>query len=222
MQNRDGGWAAFEKNTNSKWLTLLPIQEAKGILTDPSTPDLTGRTMEYLGTFANLTKEDPVLANGVKWLKKNQEKNGSWEGQWGVHYIYGTWSALTGLAAADVGSTDESIQKAVKWLKLIQNKDGGWGESCLSDRNKTYTPLEASTLTHTAWALDALVSVSKQPDKKMIDAMHFLLKSLDHNDWREDYPAGKGLADRIYFHYHSYRYLFPLLALAHYKNKYGK
>ncbi|WP_078392635.1 squalene--hopene cyclase [Shouchella patagoniensis] len=220
MQNRDGGWAAFEKNTNSLLLSLLPIQEAKGILTDPSTPDLTGRTMEYLGTFANVTKEGPELSNGVRWLRKNQEKNGSWEGQWGVQYIYGTWAALTGLAAAGV-STDESIQKAVKWLKAIQNKDGGWGESCLSDRNKTYTPLAASTLTHTAWALDALVSVSDQPDKNMIEAMHFLLKSLNQVDWREEYPAGKGLADRIYFHYHSYRYLFPLLALAHYQNKYN-
>lgn len=37
MQNRDGGWGAFEKNTNSRLLALLPIQESKGILTDPST-----------------------------------------------------------------------------------------------------------------------------------------------------------------------------------------
>lgn len=220
MQNKDGGWPAFEKNTNSLLLALLPIQESKGILTDPSTPDLTGRTMELLGNFVHLPKDDETLTRGVRWLKKNQEKDGSWEGQWGVQYIYGTWAALTGLAASGLTGTDETVKKAVQWLKSIQNQDGGWGESCLSDRNKSYTPLNASTLTHTAWALDALIAISDSPDKKMVDGLRFLLKSLDRKSWQEDYPAGKGLADRIYFHYHSYRYFYPLLALAHYSKKY--
>ncbi|GAF12390.1 squalene-hopene cyclase [Bacillus sp. JCM 19045] len=80
MQNKDGGWPAFEKNTNSFLLALLPIQESKGILTDPSTPDLTGRTMELLGNFVHIPQESDALSRGVRWLKKNQEKNGSWEG----------------------------------------------------------------------------------------------------------------------------------------------
>ncbi|GAF18225.1 squalene-hopene cyclase [Bacillus sp. JCM 19046] len=131
-----------------------------------------------------------------------------------MQYIYGTWAALTGLAASGITGTDETVKKAVSWLKSIQNQDGGWGESCLSDRNKTYTPLNGSTLTHTAWAMDALIAVSEYPDKTMIDGVRFLLKSLKRTDWHEEYPAGKGLADRIYFHYHSYRYFYPLLALA--------
>ena len=49
MQNDDGGWPAFEKNTNSKLLELLPIEKAEYILTDPSSADVTGRTLEFLG-----------------------------------------------------------------------------------------------------------------------------------------------------------------------------
>ncbi len=38
MQNRDGGWSAFEKNTNKKWpMILLPKTDAQTVWTDPST-----------------------------------------------------------------------------------------------------------------------------------------------------------------------------------------
>ncbi|MDQ0272470.1 squalene--hopene cyclase [Cytobacillus purgationiresistens] len=220
MQNEDGGWPAFEKNTNSKLLAMMPIQDSEFILTDPSCADLTGRAIEFLGKYTDLSKDDRSLTRGIEWLNKNQEKNGSWYGRWGICYIYGTWAAVTGLSASGVSKNDSSIRKAVKWLKSIQNNDGGWGESCYSDKKKTYVPLTVSTLTHTAWALDALIAVSDKPDKKMQDAVRFLLRSLNQNDWSEDYPAGQGLAGTIYFHYHSYRYLFPLLALSHYQSKY--
>ncbi|WP_099304408.1 squalene--hopene cyclase [Bacillus sp. Marseille-P3800] len=220
MQNKDGGWAAFEKNTDSRLLALLPIEESKGILTDPSTPDLTGRTMEFLGNFAHMKNNHSILKDGARWLKKNQQKDGSWEGQWGVNYIYGTWAALTALDAADVSSKQSTIVKAVKWLKSIQHDDGGWGESCLSDRHKHYKSLAASTLTQTAWAVDGLIAVSDFPDKSIRDGIRYLLAHIEKHPWTEDYPVGKGLADRIYFHYHSYRHFYPLLALAHYRKKF--
>ena len=50
------------------------------------------------------------------------------------------------------------MSKAVSWLQQIQNDDGGWGESCKSDIKKKYVPLKTSTLTHTAWAVDALIA----------------------------------------------------------------
>ncbi|AIC96217.1 squalene--hopene cyclase [Shouchella lehensis] len=223
MQNRDGGWGAFEKNTNSRLLALLPIQESKGILTDPSTPDLTGRVIEFLGNFTHVPKDEKVLKRGIRWLKRNQQKDGSWEGQWGVNYIYGTWAALTALDAAGVSKDEPHIRKAVNWLKSIQHQDGGWGESCLSDRNKKFTKLPASNLTQTAWAIDALIATLDYPEKSIRDGVRYLLAHLHtSSDWTNAYPVGKGLADRIYFHYHSYRYFYPLLALAHYQNKYNQ
>ncbi|MCL6574222.1 MAG: squalene--hopene cyclase, partial [Bacillus sp. (in: Bacteria)] len=41
MQNRDGGWAAFEKNTDTLLFEFLPIEKGEFLLTDPSCADIT-------------------------------------------------------------------------------------------------------------------------------------------------------------------------------------
>lgn len=220
MQNDDGGWPSFERNTNHKWLNLLPIQKGEFILSDSSSADLTGRTLEFLGNFTNLDKNYPPIKQGVDWLLKNQESNGSWYGRWGICYLYGTWCAITGLKAVEVSSKHPSILKALKWLKLTQNRDGGWGESCKSDLEKKYIPLGDSTLTHTAWAVDTLLSATKQLTEEIQAGVNFLLKNINKEDWTTSYPKGQGMADGFYIHYHSYRYIYPLLALSHYQKKF--
>ncbi|WP_034669209.1 squalene--hopene cyclase [Bacillus methanolicus] len=220
MQNDDGGWPAFEKNVNKKILNHLPIEGGKFLLTDPSTADLTGRTLEFFGAYTNLSKNHPSMKRGVNWLINNQEKDGSWYGRWGICFIYGTWAALTGLIASGVSSHHQSIQKAVNWLYKIQNHDGGWGESCKSDIMNTYIPLGASTLIDTAWAVDALIAAADQPTPGIQAGIKFLLKSFEKNVWTISYPKGQVIAGGFYIHYHSYRYIFPLLALSHYKQKF--
>lgn len=222
MQSHGGGWAAFEKNTNSPLFKLLPIEKAEFILTDPPSPDLTGRTLEFLGKYTNLSKQHPSMQAGVRNLLKNQESDGSWYGRWGICYIYGTWAAVTGLIAAGEAVQHSSIQKAVAWLKSIQNEDGGWEESCKSDSESMFVPLGTSTLTHTAWAVDALIVASPKPTREIERGIDFLLKNLNRKDWTTNYPKGQGMAGGFYIHYHSYRYLFPLLAFAHYQQKFEK
>ncbi len=219
MQSDDGGWPAFEKNTNSKVLHLFPIEKAEYFLSDPSSADLTGRTLEFLGTYTNLSKTHPSIRRGVEWLRKNQEKDGSWYGRWGICYIYGAWGAVTGLRAVGILPTDPMITKAVKWLEGIQNSDGGWGESCLSDLNKKYTPLGVSTLTHTAWAVDTLMAASDKSTRAIERGIEFLLGNINKEDWTTNYPKGAGMAGDFYFHYHSYRFIFPMLTFAHYRKK---
>ena len=48
MQNNDGGWASFERNKNNRWLRLLPLEKGEFMFIDPSSVDLTGRTLEFL------------------------------------------------------------------------------------------------------------------------------------------------------------------------------
>ncbi len=65
MQNKDGGWPAFEKNTNKKMLTWLAIDGAKSAAIDPSGADLTGRTLEYLGNCCGFdTRHDFIKRGG--------------------------------------------------------------------------------------------------------------------------------------------------------------
>jgi sporulenol synthase len=222
MQNDDGGWSAFEKNVNKGFFHFIPIQGAEFLIADPSTPDLTGRTLEFFGHYTNLSENHPSMKQAIHWLLDHQERNGSWYGRWGICYIYGTWAAITGLTSVGVSLSHSAIQKAVKWLKRIQNRDGGWGESCKSDMEKTYVPLGSSTLTQTAWALDTLISASNKPTPEIIAGVKFLLENGDREDWTTDYPTGQGMAGGFYIHYHSYRYIFPLLALSHYRQKYMK
>lgn len=220
MQNDDGGWAAFEKNTDKKLFEFLPIEKAEFLLTDPSCADITGRTLEFFGNFTNVPNDHEAMKKGVKWLVDHQKVDGSWYGRWGICYIYGTWGAVTGLAAVGVPNRDSSIQNAVKWLRGIQNADGGWGESCYSDSKGKYTPLKTSNLTHTAWALDTLINVSDQTTSEIRNGISYLLRNLQKEDWTTAYPKGQGMAGAFYIHYHSYRYIFPLLALAHYREKF--
>ncbi|MFD2445568.1 squalene--hopene cyclase [Bacillus sp. CGMCC 1.16607] len=222
MQNDDGGWSAFEKNVNKKIYKIIPIQGIKYLIADPSSPDLTGRTIEFFGRYTKLSKNDKAIKHGVNWLLSQQEDDGSWYGRWGICYIYGTWAAVTGLIAAGIEPNHLAIRRSVTWLKSIQNRDGGWGESCKSDSENRYIPLGKSTVTHTAWALDALISASEKSTPEIEAGIKFLFKPFEKEDWEANYPTGQGMAGGFYIHYHSYQYIFPLLALAHYKKKFFK
>ncbi|RAV21818.1 prenyltransferase/squalene oxidase repeat-containing protein [Paenibacillus contaminans] len=221
MQNDDGGWAAFEKNTDSKLLAFLSVPHAREILVEPSTADLTGRTLEFLGNTAGLKKNVSLVRKGVKWLLDNQEQDGSWYGRWGVCYIYGTWAAVTGLAAAGLPSDHPAMRKAAKWLLGIQRPDGGFGESCASDLHRHYIPLDAGTPSQTAWALDALVALNMKRIPEIDKAAYFLTQEGNGKDWAETYPTGAALPGGYYIRYHSYGLIWPLLALSHYKERYG-
>jgi sporulenol synthase len=222
MQNEDGGWPAFERGKNLELLTLLPFDGAKSAATDPSSADLTGRTLEYLGNTERLTIRHSFIRRGVDWLIDNQEENGSWYGRWGICYIYGTWAALTGMMAVGVTADHASVQRAVKWILDIQNKEGGWGESCRSDQYMRYIPLDASTPSQTAWALDALIAVHPKPIPEVERGVAKLMDLLHKENWTTAYPTGAGLPGTFYIHYHSYRYIWPLLTLSHYRKKYGR
>lgn len=222
MQNDDGGWPAFERNVDKKIMNLLPIDRVRFLVSDASSADLTGRTLEFLGNYTNMPKKSKKIRDGVKWLTADQKKDGSWYGRWGICYIYGTWAAVTGLMATGIDRQHKSIQKATSWLKKIQNKDGGWGESCNSDLENKYVPLQKSHITQTAWALDALIASENLPTPEIEAGVRYLLQSYDHKDWTWYYPVGQGMGGSFYIHYHSYQYIFPLLAIANYEKKFHR
>lgn len=113
--------------------------------------------MEFLGRYAGYKESDAPVQKAVRWLLTHQEADGSWYGRWGIAYVYGTWAAITGLAAVGVTSTHPAVQKAVAWLLGTQNADGGWGESCHSDEKK-----------HTS--LSAQARLPKQPGRSMLSS----------------------------------------------------
>ena len=136
LQNNDGGWGAFEKGVTKRILANLPIENASDMITDPSTPDITGRVLEFLGHMRkmncprNKTKCDKLV---------NECTRGKWIMVWemgNLLYIYGTWAVLTGLRSLGIPSSDPSLKRAALWLEHIQHEDGGTGESCQSSVEK--------------------------------------------------------------------------------------
>ena len=134
MQGKDGGWGAFDVDNNVDVLNQIPFGDLEAMI-DPSTPDITGRVLELLGCI-DYPPSSKAVRGALKFLKKTQEKDGLWWGRWGVNYIYGTWSVLTGLASIDEDMTKPYLRKAVATLKRYQNPDGGWGECCESYANR--------------------------------------------------------------------------------------
>ncbi|GGD64591.1 terpene cyclase/mutase family protein [Paenibacillus nasutitermitis] len=222
MQNDDGGFAAFERNIDNPLLLWLPIEGGKDAVTDPSTADLTGRTLHYMGATLGLTTRHRILRRAADWLYDHQEQDGSWYGRWGVCYIYGTWAALTGLMAAGESAEHQAIRKAEGWLRSIQHPDGGFGESCQSNRLKRFSPLHTSVLSQTAWALDALIAISAEPDGSIQRAAAYLLEHTGSSGAAASYPTGAGLPGHFYNQYESYSRIWPLLAFSHYERKFGE
>ncbi|WP_178930267.1 terpene cyclase/mutase family protein [Bacillus altitudinis] len=221
MQNRDGGFSAFEKNQDHFLLRHLPLESAEDAAIDPSTPDITGRVLHLIGLEEKDTASPSILRQKdrcVKWLIDHQEKNGSWFGRWGVCYIYGTWAALTGLKAAGVPSSHPAVQKACRFLKQIQLEDGSFGESCKSAELKTYVPLPFGTVVQTAWATEALLQYEKANNAAILKAVSFLVNH-HHTEEAMYYPVGIGLPKQFYITYHSYPFVFPMMACSTFLNE---
>ncbi|WP_261807892.1 prenyltransferase/squalene oxidase repeat-containing protein [Paenibacillus sp. N3.4] len=221
MQNDDGGWAAFEKNSNPYMTRLFGIQNFADTVVDPSAADITGRTLEFLGSHLKLTMTHPRVQDSVHWLIKNQKNDGSWYGRWGISFIYGTWAAVTGMRAIGMPVDHLIIQQALDWLLKIRQLDGGWGESCKSDIDKKYVPAPYSTVVHTAWALDTLIAIHDQPTEEINKGLANLMEWNKQESKRSSYPTGAGLPGHFYIHYHSYPHIWPLLTLSHYIKKYN-
>lgn len=85
-----------------------------------------------------------------------------------------------------------------------------------------YTPLGASTPSQTAWALDALIAVHARPVPEIKKGIQRLISLLHEENGKTKYPTGAGLPGFFYSYYHSYRYIWPLLALSHFKKKYSE
>lgn len=217
MQNDDGGWAAFDKNNNLELVNKIPFSD-HGACLDPSSPDIAGRVIELLSRFG-YTQEDRIVRRALRYLKRNQEVNGSWFGRWGVNYVYGTWAVLTGLAAIGVSMDEPYVQRAVNFLLAVQRPDGGFSESPESYELKRYTPYgDSSVPSQTAWGLMGLVAAGQAKSAAVRRAADFLLtQQKADGTWDEPQFTGTGFPGHFYIRYHGYRHYFPLLALGRYK-----
>lgn len=221
MQSKNGGFGSFEVDNTQYYLNSIPFAD-HGALLDPPTADVTARCIALL-SIVDKEKYASNIQAAIKYIKSDQEADGSWYGRWGTNYIYGTWSVLTGLEVAGEEPQQDYIRRAVDWLYSVQNEDGGWGES-----NDSYYPPKhrrpyPSTAFQTAWALLALLSAGEVKSEGVQRGVDFLLKNQKMNGlWSDNSYTAPGFPRVFYLKYHGYTKYFPLWALARYRNLLGQ
>ncbi len=216
MQNADGGWGAFDHENNLNFLNNIPFADHNAML-DPSTADVTARALECLGHMG-WSATHPVIERAHDYLKREQERDGSWFGRWGVNYIYGTSGALRALEAAGV-QAEQEMRRAAEWLRSVQNMDGGFGESILSYYDQAHKAKGKSTASQTAWGVIGLLAAVGPDDPAVARAIAWLVSHQNEDGtWDEAEFTGTGFPRVFYLKYHLYRSSFPLYALARYDN----
>jgi squalene-hopene/tetraprenyl-beta-curcumene cyclase len=218
LQSKNGGWGAFDADNAYHYLNNIPFAD-HGALLDPPTEDVTGRCIGMLAQLGE-PKNSPRMKVAVAYLQRVQLKDGSWFGRWGVNYIYGTWSALAGLNAAGVEPDHPMMRRAADWLLAIQNEDGGWGESCDSYRldYAGYQPAP-SIASQTAWALLGLMAAGCVDHPAVARGITWLQRTQQPDGfWSQEHYTGGGFPRVFYLRYHGYPKIFPLWALARYRN----
>ncbi|MBX9787904.1 MAG: terpene cyclase/mutase family protein [Pirellulales bacterium] len=213
MQNRDGGWGAFDHDNDHEFLCYVPFADHNAMI-DPSSPDLTGRVLESLCRLGKRVG-DKAVDRAVDYLRATQEADGSWFGRWGVNYVYGTWLALSGLTQAGVDRHDPMIVSGANWLLSYQQPCGGWGESPDSYDNPSLRGQGNPTASQTAWALLGLIASGYADHPAVTRGVRYLLsQQLPDGSWDEPEFTGTGFPRVFYLRYHLYRIYFPLMALS--------
>jgi squalene/oxidosqualene cyclase-like protein len=225
-QNKDGGWATYERQRVGAWLENLNASEIFGdIMVDVSQVELTSSAIQGLNaarglgdrlTPARARHVDAAMSRGARFIRELQRPDGSWEGNWGICFTYGTWFGIWGLCDAGARADDPAIVRAAEFLRAKQCDDGGWGEShesCLQRRYVQHP--DGGQVVMTAWAVLALVKASPERHRDAIKAgVRFLLqRQLANGDW--PVQGMTGVFNRTcMLNYRFYRNYFPLWALA--------
>lgn len=240
MQNKDGGWAAFDRDRDPRWLHKSPFNDMDN-LCDPSSADVTGRVLELCGLVIRSAESSVAKApadlissarraahRAILYLTQQQEADGSWWGRWGCNYVFGTCNAIGGLALFADTETNWDIaamvQLGASFLLRVQHEDGGWGESYATYDNPPAPPGSGPSLpSPTAWALLGLMAAGVGPEDVTIRrGVHWLIRAQVNADgksglsWLERPHTGVGFPRNLYIGYKMYQDYFPMMALARY------
>jgi squalene-hopene/tetraprenyl-beta-curcumene cyclase len=214
MQSSNGAWAAFDKDNMHKIAYRLPFADF-GALLDPPSEDVTAHVVEMLARMGG-TPADLALGRGLGYLRRTQRSDGSWFGRWGVNYVYGTWCAISALAAlrGAAPAVQDMIDAGAAWLLSRQNGDGGWGETCYSYNDSSFAGVGASTASQTAWAVLGLQFAGLGRHPACRRGLEYLRERQVRGSWGEREFTGTGFPRDFYINYHLYRHIFPTMALA--------
>ena len=166
MQNRDGGWAAFDRDINREVLTKVPFADHNAML-DPSCPDITGPRAGGAGPL-RLPRRPSAGGPGHRvHRRRRRSRRGCWFGRWGVNYIYGTWQVLVGLRS------DRLRHAAARWCggrspgsSRCSSPAAAGARRCRSYDDPALAGQGTPTASQTAWALLGLLAAGEARQRR--------------------------------------------------------
>ena len=159
----------------------------------------------------------------VEFLRRTQERDGSWFGRWGVNYIYGTWQALVGLAAVGVPTDDPAIEARRELAAQRISKPAAAGANRPTATTSPNCAAKGpSPPRKPPGRCSGLMAAGLRNHKAVERGVHYLLDTQrPDGGWDEPEFTGTGFPRVFYLRYHYYPIYFPLLALAEYQRQTG-
>ncbi|WP_235685319.1 2,3-oxidosqualene cyclase [Corallococcus silvisoli] len=218
LQNRDGGWATYERQRGPRWLERFnPSDVFAGIMVDTSYVECTSACVQALAAWRSARPEAPVgraIARGADFLRRQQRPEGGWEGSWGVCFSYGTWFGVNGLVAAGAAKDDPALRRAATFLKAHQRDDGSWSETIQSCRERRWVEGRAGHAVTTSWAVLSLVATGDADSQSARRGVAWLRERQGPGGQWPQEPLAGVFSRTCAIHYDAYLRIFPLWALA--------
>ena len=161
MQSSNGGWAAFDKDNDQPDHHEDPVLRLRRSARSAVGRRHGARARSARACSASTATIRPSRA-AIKFIRSEQETDGSWFGRWGVNHIYGTAAVLPALAA--IG---EDMTPAVRARAPPTGSSRTRTRTAAGARpaRRTWTTACAargpSTASQTGWALLALVATNE-------------------------------------------------------------
>lgn len=218
-QNPDGGFGSYEARKHRASLEWMNPAEMFGdSMTELSYYECTASNLMAMSLvrkrFPQMQRArvDEAMKRAETLLRSAQNDDGSWDGAWGVGYLYGTMFGVRGLRAAGATSDDPAIKRACAYVQSVQRADGAFSESWRSLIEDRFVHADEAHPTQTAWALLTLVEGDAlQAAADAADALERL--QLESGDWPSPMMSGVFFRTAL-LDYRLYRRFFPVWALA--------